>query len=1101
MITLTNRPSLPSWRTTVDFLGSYRLSVSLLVGLMVLTWLGTLYQIEHGLYDAQKLYFESFVVLQHPADVWVDGRDGWLDRLPFVVPFPGGMTLMGLLAINLVIGGFVRVLARMGRGAAFLRRSGVLVTHFGIAVLLAAGIVRHQTAVEGNVTLYEGQRASTYRSFHEWEIAVRRQVADGEVEELLIPGGQFLDLAESQVAVFHSGLLPFAVRVEAAARHAEVRPVSAPMPGSGVPGVGGEGFALSPKPRETSNERNIAGAVVALESDGSTGLDDRRAVLSGLDREPWVVESTDGSIWALELRKKTYPLPFTIRLDEFEAEMHPGTRKAKSYRSRVTVTEDGRDRSVLVQMNEPLRSDGLVVYQSSWGPQGAAPGTPLFSGFQVVENVTDQWPLWGCVIIAIGMCLAFGSTLVRFVWRESRSAAATVVLACVLVPCVGQAQALPADHPPVAQVVPSDGSPGDGSSVAESWRTTPWPVEMVERFRRVPVQSDGRIKPFHTVVGYLLLRLHGTRSLRVPNESRYGDLAGVKLGPTEWALDALLFPAQADRYPAFLVQTSEVLDAIGVAHDDKKKRDRYSFDELRAGFDRLFELASEYDAIAEKQRTGLQEQVVALARNVRDYDRLVRSFDAARIVFRTDDLGPELRGLAAQGAGAVRYSQLLAQWAVLRNRRSELAAMPTPGAEQLRERKALDRIVGRAENLSRAEALLRWIPPMDVAEKEWCSAPELIHVFSAPRTGDARAVLGLVARHEAMLTSLGAEDGFESLSRHVQRLSEDLDTWLRVRREGAHLAMEVAYRQASYFYRALLLFVAAFVAVAISWFRPRSRWFALPPWGLSVGGVAVLVYGIVIRCIVRQRPPISTLYDTILFVAGTAVVASLVLEAWHRRRVFLSMAALLGALGMFLAMRFELSEGRDTMPTLVAVLDTNFWLATHVTVINMGYAGALLAGFLAHVFLIGQALGMRRSDASFFRDIGRATYGTVCFAALFTTVGTILGGIWANDSWGRFWGWDPKENGALMIVLWCLAILHARLGNMVRDHGIAMMCVAGNIVVVFSWFHTNLLGVGLHSYGFASGLATVVWSFYGSQLAVLAIGWWGHRRNASVVAA
>jgi ABC-type transport system involved in cytochrome c biogenesis permease subunit len=100
------------------------------------------------------------------------------------------------------------------------------------------------------------------------------------------------------------------------------------------------------------------------------------------------------------------------------------------------------------------------------------------------------------------------------------------------------------------------------------------------------------------------------------------------------------------------------------------------------------------------------------------------------------------------------------------------------------------------------------------------------------------------------------------------------------------------------------------------------------------------------------------------------------------------------------------------------------------------------------------------------RDLARMIYGTLCFAVFFSFVGTVLGGLWADDSWGRFWGWDPKENGALLIVLWNAIILHARWGGMIRERGLAVLAVVGNLMTAWSWFGVNLLGIGLHNYGF-----------------------------------
>jgi hypothetical protein len=115
-------------------------------------------------------------------------------------------------------------------------------------------------------------------------------------------------------------------------------------------------------------------------------------------------------------------------------------------------------------------------------------------------------------------------------------------------------------------------------------------------------------------------------------------------------------------------------------------------------------------------------------------------------------------------------------------------------------------------------------------------------------------------------------------------------------------------------------------------------------------------------------------------------------------------------------------------------------------------------------------------------------YGTVCFAMFFSFVGTVLGGLWADDSWGRFWGWDPKENGALLIVLWNAIILHARWGGLVRQRGFMVMAIFGNVVTSWSWFGVNMLGIGLHSYGFMDSAFPWLIAFGASQIAFMMIG-------------
>jgi ABC-type transport system involved in cytochrome c biogenesis permease subunit len=182
-----------------------------------------------------------------------------------------------------------------------------------------------------------------------------------------------------------------------------------------------------------------------------------------------------------------------------------------------------------------------------------------------------------------------------------------------------------------------------------------------------------------------------------------------------------------------------------------------------------------------------------------------------------------------------------------------------------------------------------------------------------------------------------------------------------------------------------------------------------------------------------------------------------------------------------------LAESGDTLEMLQAVLDTNFWLATHVTCVTMGYVATFVAGILSCVYVVGGVFtpGMRDKWG---KMVGSMIYGTVCFAMLLSFVGTVLGGIWADQSWGRFWGWDPKENGAVLIVIWNALILHARWAGLVKARGMAVLGVAGNMVVAWSWFGTNQLGIGLHAYGFDNRLAMGCSLFWVSQGLIIALG-------------
>jgi ABC-type transport system involved in cytochrome c biogenesis permease subunit len=183
----------------------------------------------------------------------------------------------------------------------------------------------------------------------------------------------------------------------------------------------------------------------------------------------------------------------------------------------------------------------------------------------------------------------------------------------------------------------------------------------------------------------------------------------------------------------------------------------------------------------------------------------------------------------------------------------------------------------------------------------------------------------------------------------------------------------------------------------------------------------------------------------------------------------------------------NLAVDGDTMEMMRAVLDTNFWLATHVVAVTTGYASTFVAGFLALIYIIRGVFTPTLDEAT-GKSLARMVYGIVCFATLFSFVGTVLGGIWADQSWGRFWGWDPKENGALIIVLWNAMILHMRWGGMIRDRGLIVSAIGGNIVTSWSWFGVNMLGIGLHSYGFTDAAFKWLSLFVASQFLFIILG-------------
>ncbi|WP_166830803.1 cytochrome c biogenesis protein [Thalassoroseus pseudoceratinae] len=252
------------------------------------------------------------------------------------------------------------------------------------------------------------------------------------------------------------------------------------------------------------------------------------------------------------------------------------------------------------------------------------------------------------------------------------------------------------------------------------------------------------------------------------------------------------------------------------------------------------------------------------------------------------------------------------------------------------------------------------------------------------------------------------------------------------------------------------------------------------------------------RIYISGRPPVTNLYSSAIFIGWGCVVLGLVFELIWKIGIGNLAAGVAGCTTLWIAHLLTtevLNEGGDTIKVLQAVLDTGFWLATHVVCITLGYATTYIAGLLGIAYVI---LGMftPKLDSRLDRELTRMIYGTIAFSIFFSFVGTVLGGLWADDSWGRFWGWDPKENGALIIVLWNALVLHARWGGLVRDRGLAVLAIAGNIAVSWSWFGVNQLGKGLHSYGFTDGVIKTLFAVIFAHLLLIVAGtvpktlWW-----------
>jgi ABC-type transport system involved in cytochrome c biogenesis permease subunit len=542
-------------------------------------------------------------------------------------------------------------------------------------------------------------------------------------------------------------------------------------------------------------------------------------------------------------------------------------------------------------------------------------------------------------------------------------------------------------------------------------------------FGRLPVLAGGRIKPLDTIARTGLLMLQGRQRVVTPS--------GKEVTPEEWLLDVFFVPETADAYKVFRIDNPDVLSIFSLGRSDGEGGVRFSYRQMLAGMDELDRQTRLAEPVENAQRSVFQSAVVELRSHVEFYVRLKYGLQA-----------PGVADMAAELSDAGRMRTLHAAFESMETF-SSLRAVPPAKAS-----------AGPSGWESVGHSLLGAASPSQVDP----------HVLLFAALGDdwrgsqPAAFNAAVRSYREELSS-----GFPAASRRS--------------------AAEAFFNQAEPFITSLFLYVVAFLLAVISWLAWPE---ALGRAAFRVMGLAFLVatLGIVARMWLEGRPPVTNLYSSALFIGWGSVALCLVLEQLHRNAVASAAGSMIGFGTLVIAHHLSLSG--DTLEMMRAVLDSNFWLSTHVVTVTTGYASTFLAGFLAIIYivrgLLTRSLDQRTADA-----LARMVYGIVCFATLFSFVGTMLGGIWADQSWGRFWGWDPKENGALLIVIWNAIILHCRWGGLVRQRGMMALAVFGNVVTAWSWFGTNMLGVGLHSYGFTSAAFYGLIVFVASQLAIIGL--------------
>ena len=576
-------------------------------------------------------------------------------------------------------------------------------------------------------------------------------------------------------------------------------------------------------------------------------------------------------------------------------------------------------------------------------------------------------------------------------------------------------------------------------------------------FGQLPVVFDGRLKPIDSLARNSLLQIREKQTLDLEPWKKWYQKQEI-IPAHQWLANVMMNPRVADAWPVFRVDNPDLITFLKLpARDPDQHQDgkHYSWDQI------LPSLAA-FDAENERIETN----VIAANRNAYEH--------AVIKVHERLELYAQLKN-ALQPPDSPDWKAQLNDY--VRSIPAGVAAVRAEQAGQKYDENAFNSFLF---NLQQFDYMTRLEPPLLIPPQTpgglWQRSGSVL--LEAAKGGNIPvAVTDYAAMGDALVKG-NPSDFRTALADYRASLVPGFS------RDLARVRAEVFFNQMQPFYNAMVIYVLAGLLAIFSWFNLSGTLRRAAVWLVALG-LLIHTTGLVYRIVLQDRPPVTNLYSSAIFIGWGAVILGLILEKFHKNGIGAVVAAGMGFITLIIAQNLALDG--DTMEMMRAVLDTNFWLATHVVVVTLGYASTFVAGFLALIYIL-RGVFTRTLDEATGKSLARMIYGIVCFATLFSFVGTVLGGIWADQSWGRFWGWDPKENGALIIVLWNALILHLRWGGMIKERGLVVCAIGGNIVTSWSWFGVNMLGIGLHSYGFTEAAFKWLMMFMVSQLGLIVLG-------------
>lgn len=340
------------------------------------------------------------------------------------------------------------------------------------------------------------------------------------------------------------------------------------------------------------------------------------------------------------------------------------------------------------------------------------------------------------------------------------------------------------------------------------------------------------------------------------------------------------------------------------------------------------------------------------------------------------------------------------------------------------------------------------------------------------------------------LYSSGQSETFNQVAAQLKTLLRHQGNQVDKYLSEKQIQREVHFNQLDPFQWAWVGYALACFILLLS-FAVKGRWMYFLGTFVILIAFGLHIYGFILRVMISGRAPVTNMYETVIWVPFGMILFALILEAIYRKRIFAIAGSAVASIGLIVAQ----SAPRILDPSidpLVPVLRDNFWLTVHVLTITLSYGAFSLALGVANI-CAGYFIFKPQAKSS-IRQLNLFTYRAIQVGVVLLTAGTILGGVWANASWGRFWGWDPKEVWALIALLCYLVILHGRYIGWIREFGLMAGATLCYLSVMMAWYGVNfVLGAGLHSYGFASGGAPFVVYFVAIEfiwLALAAIRYW-----------